>query len=87
MTRHAVRSLVFAMAAAVSAAPVLASEEDFALAFPIDAPADAPVFAIELPAEAYATLTTSDLADLVVVDAQGREQPISLHRPPPPAPP
>ncbi|MCZ8165155.1 DUF3999 family protein [Silanimonas sp.] len=87
MTRPANRSLVFAMAVAVSAVPVLASDADFALAFPIDAPADAPVFAIELPAEAYATLTTSDLADLVVVDAQGREQPISLHRPPPPAPP
>jgi hypothetical protein len=87
MTRPAIRSLVFAIAAAVSAAPVLASDQDFALAFPIDAPADAPVFAFELPAEAYSTLTTQDLADLVVVDAQGREQPISLHRPPPPAPP
>ncbi|MCZ8113678.1 DUF3999 family protein [Silanimonas sp.] len=87
MTRHAVRSLVLAMAAAVSAAPVLGSDADFALAFPIDAPADAPVFAIDLPAEAYATLTSADLADLVVVDAQGREQPISIDRPAPPRPP
>ncbi len=76
-----------ALAAALTASPAFAAEEDFALAFPITAPAGEPVFAIELPAEAYATLTTADLADLVVVDAQGQEQPISLQRPPPPTPP
>jgi len=87
MNRHPRRARCFVLAGALVAAPAFAEAADFALAFPIDAPADAPVFAIELPAEAYATLTTSDLSDLIVVDAQGREQPISLHRPPPPAPP
>lgn len=75
------------LAAAFLAAPAGARDGDFALVFPIDAPVDAPVFAIELPSEAYATLTTPDLADLVVVDALGREQPISVQRVPPPSQP
>ncbi len=76
-----------AFVASVLAAPILASDEDFALAFAIEALPGEALFAIDLPPEVYATLTTPDLRDLVVVDAQGREQPISLHRPPPPLPP
>lgn len=53
----------------------------FALAFPIEPPTGESVFAVEIPAEAYATLTTGELRDLVVVDAQGRPQAISLQRP------
>lgn len=87
MIRATPRRRGLLLAAALSCTPAHAAEADFALAFPIEAPADEPVFAFELPAEAYATLTTSDLTDLVVVDAQGREQPITLQRRPPPAPP
>jgi hypothetical protein len=73
-----------ALLAVVMAPTASADEGNFALAFPVTPPASEPVFAIELPAEAYATLTSADLTDLLVVDAQGREQPISLHRPPAP---
>jgi hypothetical protein len=55
----------------------------FALAFPIEPPVGESVFAVEIPAAAYATLTTGDLRDLAVVDAQGRPQTISLLRPAP----
>lgn len=55
----------------------------FALAFPIEPPSGESVFALEIPAEAYATLTTRELRDLAVIDAQGRAQSISLHRPAP----
>lgn len=79
--------LTFVLIGALTALPALAADEDFALAFPITAPEGEPLFALDLPPEAYATLTTPDLRDLVVVDAQGREQAISLHRPPPPPPP
>lgn len=58
----------------------------FALAFPIEAPPGEPVFAIEIPAAAYATLTTTELSDLAVLDASGQPQSISLLRPSP-APP
>jgi hypothetical protein len=78
----------FALLALTAALPSTAApEDDFALAFPIEAPTGEPLFAIELPSEAYATLSTPDLRDLVVLDGQGREQAISLHRPPPPPPP
>ena len=50
----------------------------FALAFPVDVPLGEPVVAIELPAEAYAVLTTDDLRDLAVVDANGQPQTISV---------
>ena len=58
----------------------------FALAFPIEAPPGAPVFTVEIPAAAYATMTTPDLADLAVVDAEGRPMAISLQRPKLPEP-
>lgn len=87
MIRSAALPSMLVLAAAFASTPVFASDEDFALAFPLTAPADEPMFAVELPAEAYATLATPDLRDLVVVDAEGREQPISLHRPTPPPPP
>ncbi|MGL6291749.1 MAG: DUF3999 family protein [Silanimonas sp.] len=76
-----------ALLGALAAGAVVASDDDFAMAFPIAAPEGEPLFAIELPPQAYATLTTPDLRDLVVIDAEGREQAISLHRPPPPPPP
>ena len=50
----------------------------FALSFPLDAPPDEPVFAIELTPAVYATLQTPDLRDLAVVDANGVAQPISV---------
>lgn len=87
MIRATPRHRRLLLAAALCCTPAFAADADFALAFPIEAPPGTPVFAFELPAEAYATLTTPDLTDLVVVDAQGREQPITLQRPPPPAPP
>lgn len=71
--------------AALSPAPATAAEDDFALAFPIEAPAGERLFALELPPAAYATLVTSDLRDLAVLDAEGRAMPIHLHRPPAPS--
>lgn len=53
---------------------VQASETDFALRFPIEAPNGETVFAIELPPEAYASMTRDDARDLSVIDADGREQ-------------
>lgn len=78
-------SLLALLVAAVVALPVAAAEEDFALAFAVEPPAGETLFAIELPPAVYATLVSPDLADLTVVDAQGREQPLSLLRPAPPA--
>lgn len=49
----------------------------FALAMPVDAPAGAPVFVVELPPAAYATLATSDRRDIAVIDADGRPQTIA----------
>lgn len=56
----------------------------FALAFPVEAPPGESVFAIEIPAEAYATVTRPDLRDIAVVDANGVAQTISLMQPAPP---
>lgn len=86
MIRPALAFPWVALVAATIAPPLSADDGNFALAFPVTAPAGEPVFAIELSAEAYATLTTSDLADLIVVDATGREQPISVEYPPPSLP-
>jgi hypothetical protein len=58
----------------------------FALAFPIDAPAGEPVFAVDIPEEAYATLATPGRHDLAVVDADGKPQLISWQRAPETAP-
>lgn len=80
MTLPSRRFALLALLVATAASAVSADEQAFAIAFPISPPAGEPMFAIELPAEAYATLTTNDLADLVVVDAQGREQPAALLR-------
>lgn len=84
MTRAAPRLALFALLMATAASTVSAAEQAFAIAFPIRPPDGERMFAIELPAEAYVPLTTADLADLVVVDAQGREQPTVLLRPVPP---
>lgn len=55
----------------------------FARAFPVEDVGEAPVFAIELTPEVYATLTRHDRSDLAVVDATGRRLAISLGSPPP----
>jgi len=76
--RSALRGL--ALAAAIVTVPAVAADDRFALAIPINAPPESPVFAIDVPAEAYATLTSPTMADLVVVDSAGREQPFSWQR-------
>lgn len=53
----------------------------FALAFPVEAPPEEPVFTLEVPAAAYATMTRADLSDLAVVDATGKPMPIALQWP------
>lgn len=55
----------------------------FARAFPVEDVGEAPVFAIELTPEVYATLTRPDRSDLAVLDATGRRLAISLGSPPP----
>ena len=69
---------------ALGAAQGSSIETQFALAFPVEAPPGEPIFAIELPAEAYATLRTDGLQDLAIVDAKGQVQSISLLHPPAP---
>jgi len=79
MTARAAVALLLLSLSTVAHAQLEPTE--FALSFGLDAPADEPVFALELTPDVYATLQTPGLRDLVVVDANDIAQPVSVAPP------